>query len=70
MTTMPSGKDRYFLQAIDYLASELQREDIAALHRDARLTPTADDDVIIDRILRLHADRKDIGRILNNTAPC
>lgn len=55
-----SGKDRYFLQAIDYLASELQREDIAALHRDARLTPTADDDVIIDRILRLHADRKDI----------
>jgi len=55
-----SGEDSYFSRATEYLASELRRDDIKVLHRDALLTPTPEDDVVIDRILRLRSDKRNI----------
>jgi len=60
-----AGEDRYFAQAIEYLASELRRDDIATLDRDARLTPTPDDDVVIDRIFNLRSDKQTIEESLD-----
>jgi hypothetical protein len=60
-----AGEDKYFAQAIEYLVSELRRDDITALHQDARLTPTPDDDIVIDRIIRLRSDKQNIEEHLD-----
>ncbi len=59
-----AGEDRYFVQAVEYLASELLRDDIATLDRDARLTPMPADDVVVSRIFDLRSDKQAVGEIL------
>ncbi|MCB1880965.1 MAG: hypothetical protein KDI18_11260 [Gammaproteobacteria bacterium] len=59
-----AGEDRYFAQATQYLAAELRRDDIMELHRDARLTPTPEDDVVIGRIMALRSDKQHIEQNL------
>ena len=50
------GEDPYTRNAVDYLATELGREDIADLHRVALATPYPEDDVIVSRMRRLDSD--------------
>ncbi|MCB1775635.1 MAG: hypothetical protein KDI88_18635 [Gammaproteobacteria bacterium] len=50
------GEDQYTRNAIDYLATEFGREDVADLHRVALATPYPEDDVIVSRMRRLEDD--------------
>lgn len=59
-----AGEDHYFTQAIEQLTAELRRDDIRELHRDARLTPTPDDDRVIDRIVELIEEKARISEDL------
>jgi hypothetical protein len=51
-----AGEDEHMRTAVSYLADELQREDLARLRQEAMATPFPDDDVIVSRILKRHAD--------------
>jgi hypothetical protein len=51
------GEDEDYRKAVGYLASELQREDIQELRRDALATPFPEDDHIINRLLE-HEERE------------
>ena len=46
-----AGEDPAYRKAVEYLASELQREDLQELRRDAQATPFPEDDVVIARLL-------------------
>jgi DNA repair exonuclease SbcCD ATPase subunit len=45
------GTDEHYRKAVDYVASELRREDIRELRRDALATPFPDDDIIVNRMV-------------------
>jgi hypothetical protein len=45
-----AGTDEHYRKAVDYVASELRRDDIRELRRDALSTPFADDDIIVNRM--------------------
>jgi hypothetical protein len=53
-----SGEDANMRQAVEYLAGELRREDVAELQRDALATPYPDDDMVVGRILDRQADMR------------
>ncbi len=55
-----AGKDRYFEQAIEYLAAEIRGEDISVLHHDARLTPTQDDDIAVRKLRTLELEKEEL----------
>jgi len=46
-----AGEDPQMREAVEYLAGELQRDDLAELRRDALATPFPDDDLIVGRML-------------------
>jgi hypothetical protein len=46
-----AGEDEAYRKAVEYLASELGREDLRALRRDAQATPFPEDDLVIARLL-------------------
>jgi hypothetical protein len=46
-----AGEDEVSRKAVEYLASEFQREDLQALRRDAQATPFPEDDLVIARLL-------------------
>jgi len=50
--TFTAGEDEHMRQAVEYLATELQRDDLAELRHDALATPFPDDDVIVNRLLK------------------
>jgi hypothetical protein len=45
-----AGEDEHYRKAVDYVASELRRDDTRELRRDAMLTPFPDDDLIVNRL--------------------
>ena len=61
-----SGEDEKYQQAVGYLASEFQREDLRELRQEALATPLPDDDVIIGRLQDLQAEREEIESIVRD----
>ena len=62
-----AGEDPQTREAVDYLAGELQREDLVRLRQEAMATPYPDDDLIVSRMLgrdvelkRLEASLRDL----------
>jgi hypothetical protein len=49
--TFAAGADEHYLKAVEYVASELRRDDIQELRRDALATPFPNDDIIVNRML-------------------
>jgi hypothetical protein len=45
-----AGEDEDYRKAVDYVTSELQRDDLQELRRDAMATPFPDDDLIVNRL--------------------
>ncbi len=54
------GEDPYYKKAIDYLATELRRDDIRDLRRQAQATPYPEDDLIISKLLDLEGQERDV----------
>jgi len=46
-----AGTDEHYRKAVDYVVSELRRDDIRELRRDALATPFPDDDMIVNRMV-------------------
>ena len=61
-----SGDDDYTRQAVDYLSAELERDDLAALRRDALATPFPDDDQIVSRLLQAEQERRQLSFTIEN----
>jgi hypothetical protein len=53
-----AGEDDHTRSAIDYLASELARDDLMALRRETLLTPFPEDDTIVARMLAREDERR------------
>jgi hypothetical protein len=53
-----AGEDPAYRQAVEYLASELQRDDLQALRREAQATPFPEDDLVIARLLDREAEER------------
>lgn len=53
-----TGEDETLREARAFLASELGREDLQSLRRDALATPLPDDDLIVARLLDLDEERE------------
>jgi hypothetical protein len=53
-----TGEDETLREARAFLASELGREDLLSLRRDALATPLPDDDLIVARLLDLEEERE------------
>jgi hypothetical protein len=53
-----SGDDAHTRKAVEYLAAELQRDDLMALRREALSTPFPDDDLIVSRMLLRDDERR------------
>jgi len=52
------GEDDYTQKAVDFLAGELERDDLASLRRDARATPFPDDDEVVQRLMDAEQERR------------
>ena len=61
-----SGDDDYTRQAVDYLSAQLERDDLAALRRDALATPFPDDDQIVNRLLQVEQERRRLSFTVEN----
>ena len=61
-----SGEDKSYQQAVGYLASEFQREDLRELRQEALATPLPDDDIIIGRLIDQQAEREEIEDIIQD----
>lgn len=59
-----SGDDARFRQAVDTLAESLQREDVDTLYRYARLTVTAEDDLLISELPVIDQKREQLQQTL------
>ncbi len=55
-----AGKDPYFLQAVDFLSTELRRDDLVELRRQAFDTPFPEDDVIVSRLYDIEASNREL----------
>ena len=55
-----AGQDRYFQQAVDYLATELRRDDLHDLRQQAYSTPFPEDDVVVSQLFDLEAREKEL----------
>lgn len=60
-----AGEDEHYQQAVTYLASELGREDLQKLRREALATPFPEDDVIISRLLDVEQERRRAEAVLS-----
>jgi hypothetical protein len=60
---LAAGDDEYSVKALELLASELQRDDLMELRREALATPFPEDDLIVARLL----DREDESRRLEGS---
>ncbi len=61
-----SGDDDYTRQAVDYLSAELERDDLAALRRDALAMPFPDDDQIVNGLLQAEQERRQLSFTIEN----
>lgn len=61
-----SGDDDYTRKAVDYLATELERDDLAELRRAAQATPFPDDDQIVSRLLQAEQEHRRLVFTIEN----
>ncbi|WP_295456365.1 hypothetical protein [uncultured Thiodictyon sp.] len=52
------GEDEHSRQALEFLSAELTRDDLLELRRAALATPTADDDLIVARLMQAEDERR------------
>jgi len=55
-----TGTDKYYQKAVDYLTSELRRDDLRDLRIQAQVTPFPEDDIIISHLLEQEALEQDL----------
>ena len=55
-----SGEDEQMVRAVEYLANEFERDDLAELRHDAVQTPYPEDDLIVSNMLQRDAERQQI----------
>jgi len=60
-----AGGDEGYRKAVDYVTSELRREDVRELRRDAMATPFPDDDLIVNRLFEREQDVQELETSLN-----
>lgn len=60
-----SGEDEHYQQAVTYFASELGRDDLQALRREALATPFPEDDVIVSQLLDVEQERRRLQGLLS-----
>jgi DNA repair exonuclease SbcCD ATPase subunit len=64
-TDFSAGKDHYFQQAVDFLSTELRRDDLMELREQAFATPFPEDDVLVSQLFDLEYREQDLnGSIL------
>ncbi len=59
-TNYSTGRDQYYQKAVDYLTTELRRDNLKDLRLQAQATPFPEDDLIISRLLQLEAQEQDV----------
>ncbi len=55
-----AGQDRLFHQAVEFVTSELQRDDLQKLRYQAYATPFPEDDLVVSQLLDLEAQEQDV----------
>ena len=55
-----TGRDQYYQKAVDYLTTELHRDNLRDLRLQAQATPFPEDDLIISRLLQLEGQEQDV----------
>ncbi|MCG6929687.1 MAG: hypothetical protein LJE64_03955 [Desulfofustis sp.] len=55
-----AGNDQDYREAIDYLAAELRRDSLQELRRWALDTPFPEDDLVVNRLLELEEDEREL----------
>ncbi len=55
-----AGTDKYYQKAVDYLTSELRRDDLRDLRLQAQVTPFPEDDMIISHLLEQEEQEQDL----------
>lgn len=60
-----AGEDHGYRKAVDYVTSELRRDDVRNLRRDAMATPFPDDDLIVNRLFEREQDVQEFEVSLN-----
>ena len=56
-----AGEDEDYRKVIEYVSSELQRDDVQELRRDAMATPFPDDDLIVSRLFEGEQQVQQLG---------
>ena len=59
------GEDEHYRKAVDYVASELRREEMQELRRDAMATPFPDDDLLVNRLFEREQQVQQLEASLN-----
>jgi hypothetical protein len=59
------GEDEHYRKAVDYVASELRRDDTRELRRDAMATPFPDDDLVVNRLFEREHQVQQLETSLN-----
>jgi len=60
-----AGEDEHYRKAVDYVASELRRDDMRELRRDAMATPFPEDDLIVNRLFEREQQVQQLETSLN-----
>ena len=60
-----AGEDDGYRKAVDYVTSELRRDDVRELRRDAMATPYPDDDLVVNRLFEREQDVQELEISLN-----
>jgi hypothetical protein len=60
-----AGEDEHYRKAVDFVASELRRDDTRELRRDAMATPFPDDDLIVNRLFEHEQQAQRLETSLN-----
>ena len=60
-----AGEDEHYRKAVDYVASELRRDDTRELRRDAMATPFPDDDLVVNRLFEREQQVQQLETSLN-----
>jgi hypothetical protein len=61
-----AGSDDYVRRALETLVAALKRDTLASLRREAELTPTAEDDVLIRELIDLEQEREPLTDSVEN----
>jgi hypothetical protein len=60
LAVFAAGDDQDYREAINYLASELRRNDLRELRREALDTPFPEDDLVVNRLLELEQEEDEL----------